>query len=44
MQPDQVAAYLQHQMPDAREIVVANLWRIPGGASRETWSFDASWR
>ena len=44
MQPDQVAAYLQHQMPGAREIVVANLWRIPGGASRETWSFDASWR
>ena len=44
MQPDQVAVYLQHQMPAACEIVVANLWRIPGGASRETWSFDASWR
>jgi aminoglycoside phosphotransferase (APT) family kinase protein len=44
MHPDQVAAYLQHQMPDAREIEVAQLWRIPGGASRETWSFDATWR
>ena len=44
MQPDQIATYLQHQMPAAREIVVDNLWRIPGGASRETWSFDASWR
>ena len=44
MQPEQVAAYLQHQMPDAREIEVSQLWRIPGGASRETWSFDATWR
>jgi aminoglycoside phosphotransferase (APT) family kinase protein len=44
MHPEQVAAYLQHQMPDAREIEVAQLWRIPGGASRETWSFDATWR
>lgn len=44
MRPEQVAAYLQHQMPDAREIEVSQLWRIPGGASRETWSFDATWR
>lgn len=44
MQPDQIAAYLQHKMPDAREIEVSQLWRIPGGASRETWSFDATWR
>ena len=44
MEPDQVAAYLQHQMPDAREIEVSQLWRIPGGASRETWSCDATWR
>ena len=44
MREEQVAAYLQHQMPDAREIEVSALWRIPGGASRETWSFDATWR
>ncbi len=44
MQPGQVAAYLQRQMADAREIEVTQLWRIPGGASRETWSFDATWR
>jgi aminoglycoside phosphotransferase (APT) family kinase protein len=42
--PDQVAAYLQHKMPDAREIEVAQLSRISGGASRETWSCDVAWR
>jgi aminoglycoside phosphotransferase (APT) family kinase protein len=41
---EQVAAYLEHKMPAAREIEVAQLARIPGGASRETWSFDATWR
>jgi aminoglycoside phosphotransferase (APT) family kinase protein len=30
-------------MPNAREIEVSQPKRIPGGASRETWSFDASW-
>jgi aminoglycoside phosphotransferase (APT) family kinase protein len=44
VQPEQVAAYLQHKMPAAREIEVTQLARIPGGASRETWSFDATWR
>jgi aminoglycoside phosphotransferase (APT) family kinase protein len=42
--PEQVAAYLQHKMPDARDISVSHLWRIPGGASRETWACDATWR
>lgn len=41
---EQIVAYLQHKMPDAHEIEVSQLWRIPGGASRETWSFDATWR
>ena len=44
MREEQIAAYLEHKMPDAREIEVSQLWRIPGGASRETWSFDATWR
>lgn len=44
MREEQVAVYLQHKMPDAREVEVSQLWRIPGGASRETWSFDATWR
>jgi len=42
--PEQVVAYLQHQLPEARELEVGQLFRIPGGASRETWSFDATWR
>lgn len=44
MRAEQIAAYLQHKLPHAREIEVSQLWRIPGGASRETWSFDATWR
>lgn len=38
-----IAAYLAHRMPAARNVAVAALRRIPGGASRETWSFDATW-
>src|SRR5438067_13466688 len=30
-------------MPDAGDVSVSNVARIPGGASRETWSFDARW-
>jgi aminoglycoside phosphotransferase (APT) family kinase protein len=40
---DQVAAYLKAQLPGSPDVTVANVRRIPGGASRETWSFDASW-
>ncbi len=39
-----IEAYLQAKLPAASEIVVANLQRIPGGASRETWSFDVTRR
>ncbi len=41
---EQLTAYLQHKMPQAEALVVSNVARIPGGASRETWSFDATWR
>ena len=44
MQPDQIATYVRSRLPDASDVSVSNLARIPGGASRETWSFDASWR
>ena len=44
MREEQLAAYLVHKMPDVREVEVSSLSRIPGGASRETWSFDATWR
>lgn len=40
---ERTAAYLAHRMPEARDIQVSGLYRIPGGASRETWSFDARW-
>lgn len=39
-----IEAYLKAKLPAAEEISVADLWRIPGGASRETWAFDARWR
>jgi aminoglycoside phosphotransferase (APT) family kinase protein len=44
MREEQLVAYLQHKMPRAEGISVSNLTHIPGGASRETWSFDARWR
>lgn len=40
----QIADYLRHKLPEAESISVSDLARIPGGASRETWSFDAGWR
>ncbi len=43
MNAEQIAAYLQTQMPAARDVAVWNVARIPGGASRETWMFDARW-
>ncbi len=39
-----IADFLQARMPDATQIQVSRLYRIPGGASRETWSFDATWQ
>ncbi len=43
MQVERLAAYLQKQFPGAPDVAVSNLSRIFGGASRETWAFDASW-
>lgn len=43
MRPEQIATYLQQKMPGARDIIVANVARVGGGASRETWSIDAHW-
>ncbi|MCH8009657.1 MAG: phosphotransferase family protein [Chloroflexi bacterium] len=31
-------------MPGARELEVSQLRRVAGGASRETWAFDATWK
>lgn len=44
MKPEQLVNYLSARMPDVGPISVENVSRIPGGASRETWSFDAIWK
>lgn len=44
LQAERIAEYLRSRLPQAAEIAVQNVFRIPGGASRETWSFDARWR
>ncbi|MGQ9573016.1 MAG: phosphotransferase family protein [Dehalococcoidia bacterium] len=41
---EQIETYLRHKMPQVEHVAVSGLFRIPGGASRETWSFDARWR
>lgn len=38
-----LAAYAAARMPDARDVRVAGLSRISGGASRETYRFRLSW-
>jgi aminoglycoside phosphotransferase (APT) family kinase protein len=43
MREDQIAAFLGSRLTAAADIAVSNVARIPGGASRETWSFDAAW-
>ena len=40
----QIENFLRHKLPEAKDISVSDIFRIPGGASRETWSFDARWR
>jgi aminoglycoside phosphotransferase (APT) family kinase protein len=41
---EKIAAYLSARLDGAENVAISNLYRIPGGQSRETWSFDASWR
>jgi aminoglycoside phosphotransferase (APT) family kinase protein len=40
---DAVARYFAARLPDAHDVEVTKLYRIPGGASRETWSADVRW-
>lgn len=35
--------YLSSRLDGATGVNISNLFRIPGGASRETWMFDAAW-
>jgi aminoglycoside phosphotransferase (APT) family kinase protein len=39
-----LAEYLAPRVNAENGVSVSNLFRIPGGQSRETWSFDARWR
>ena len=39
----QLAAYIAHRLPQARDLAVTALSRIPGGASRETYRFRLSY-
>jgi aminoglycoside phosphotransferase (APT) family kinase protein len=43
LKEEQLAGFLREQMPEAVDLRVSHIARIFGGASRETWSFDASW-
>jgi aminoglycoside phosphotransferase (APT) family kinase protein len=39
-----IAEYLAPRLNAQNGVAVSGLFRIPGGQSRETWSFDAAWR
>ena len=43
MDATRLTEYLTHKMPQASDLRVINLMRIPGGSSRETYSFDLEW-
>lgn len=38
-----IGRYIEARIPAATGVTISNLSRIPGGASRETWLFDAAW-
>ena len=40
---DAVARYFAARLHDAHDVEVTRCYRIPGGASRETWSVDLRW-
>ncbi len=44
MLESRIQQYLASKLPADGDVSVSSLRRIPGGASRETWSFDAAWR
>jgi aminoglycoside phosphotransferase (APT) family kinase protein len=43
MLDQQIQTYLATKLASDDGVHVSNLYQIPGGASRETWSFDAGW-
>jgi aminoglycoside phosphotransferase (APT) family kinase protein len=43
MDIQRLTQYLQRKIPNATDVRVVSLVRIPGGSSRETYSFDVEW-
>ncbi len=43
MDNPRLTEYLKRKMPHAADLRIINLLRIPGGSSRETYSFDVEW-
>jgi len=41
---EKLSAFLKSQMSAATDLAIRGLQRRPGGASRESWAFEASWR
>jgi aminoglycoside phosphotransferase (APT) family kinase protein len=41
---ERIQDYLSSKLGTSSAVTISGLHRIPGGASRETWSFDAHWR
>jgi aminoglycoside phosphotransferase (APT) family kinase protein len=41
---EQLQDFIAKQLSEAQDLVVSNLARMSGGASRETWTFDVAWR
>jgi aminoglycoside phosphotransferase (APT) family kinase protein len=44
MLEERIQTYLASKLNTPGGVAISGLHRIPGGASRETWSFDAGWR
>ena len=43
MDTEALERYMESRIPGSSGLKVTNLFRIPGGASRETWMYDAAW-
>jgi len=43
MDTKRLTEYLRIRMPEAQDLAVVDFKRIPGGSSRETYSFDLQW-
>lgn len=40
---EQLAEHLRHRLPERPALQVSELWRSPGGMSRQTWFADVAW-